>query len=80
VTGGWGKVKMFALAASPRFRNIKTNYYISKLDSEMEKQFSAVTFLLDNETAYIAYRGTDATLVGWKEDFYVFYQSNTFPE
>jgi hypothetical protein len=60
---------LFALAASPRFRNIKINYYINKIDSKLEKQFAAVTYQLEEETAYIAYRGTDATVVGWKEDF-----------
>lgn len=58
-----------ALAASPRFRDIKINFYVNKVDTIMEKQFSAITFFTDDGTAYIAYRGTDATLVGWKEDF-----------
>ncbi|MDD4803309.1 MAG: DUF2974 domain-containing protein [Syntrophomonas sp.] len=60
---------LFALAASPRFRNIKLNYYINRIDPQQEKQFSAVTYLLDDKTMYIAYRGTDTTLIGWKEDF-----------
>jgi hypothetical protein len=60
---------LFALAASPRFRNIQVNYYVNNIDAVQEKQFSAVTFLLEDQTAYIAYRGTDATFVGWKEDF-----------
>lgn len=60
---------LFALAASPRFRNIKMNYYTNKVDFELEKQFSAVTYQLEDGTAYIAYRGTDAYVVGWKEDF-----------
>ncbi len=58
-----------ALAASPRFRNIKLNYYVNDLDADREKQFSAITFILDRKTAYIAFRGTDATIIGWKEDF-----------
>ncbi len=61
---------LFALAASPRFRDIRLQYYVSRLDPAQEKQFSAVTCLLDGQkTAYIAYRGTDSTFVGWKEDF-----------
>lgn len=58
-----------ALAASPRFRDIKMNYYVNEFDAEMEKQFSAITFILGKHSAYIAFRGTDATIVGWKEDF-----------
>jgi hypothetical protein len=63
--------KMFicALASSPRFRDIKMNYYVNNMDPVTEKQFSAVTYLLDDKTAYIAFRGTDASLIGWKEDF-----------
>lgn len=63
------KALLFALAASPRFRDIRINYYISKTDSTFEKQFSAITFILNNTAAYIAFRGTDYTVVGWKEDF-----------
>lgn len=60
---------LFAMAASPRFRDIKLSFYADEKDDILEKQFSAVTLFLDEETAYIAFRGTDATLVGWKEDF-----------
>lgn len=59
----------YALAGSPRFRDVRMIFYVNKVDFEAEKQFSAVTFLLDDSTAYIAYRGTDSTFVGWKEDF-----------
>ncbi len=58
-----------ALAASPRFRNVKLNYYVNDIDIHKEKQFSAITFVLDRKTAYIAFRGTDASIIGWKEDF-----------
>lgn len=62
--------KLFdALIQSPRFRNAKLCFYVNKLDFEAEKQFSAVTFLIEDNTAYLAYRGTDASFVGWKEDF-----------
>ncbi len=42
--------------------------FVSIIDEVAEIQFSAVTVELDDETVYIAYRGTDDTLVGWKED------------
>jgi hypothetical protein len=59
----------FALADSSRFRDMKVIFYVNKTDPGTEKQFSAVTFLLDDGSAYVAYRGTDSTFVGWKEDF-----------
>jgi HD superfamily phosphodiesterase len=60
---------LYALAGSPRFRNVKMTFYVDKIDIKAEKQFSALTYLLEDGTAYIAFRGTDSTFVGWKEDF-----------
>ncbi|WP_324823978.1 DUF2974 domain-containing protein [Sinanaerobacter sp. ZZT-01] len=58
-----------ALIKSPRFKDTKLCFYVNNLDYESEKQFSAITFLINDGTAYLAYRGTDASFVGWKEDF-----------
>lgn len=58
-----------ALANSKRFGELYITNYINKIDKEEEKQFSAVTIILPDNTIYISYRGTDNTLVGWKEDF-----------
>lgn len=63
-----------AVLGSRRFADLRLNYYVDILDKEMEVQFSAVTYLLGEEAEkrnlyYIAYRGTDENLVGWKEDF-----------
>lgn len=60
-----------AMLGCARFRNMKLNYYINIIEtqSDFETQFSAVTFLLEDGTVYVAYRGTDETIVGWKEDF-----------
>ena len=58
-----------ALCASPRYRDIQVSRYIQDSSEVQEKQFSAVCFQLDDDLAYVAFRGTDATLVGWKEDF-----------
>lgn len=63
------KQLLFCLSASPRFRDVRINYHVSKTDSISEKQFSATTFILNNTYAYIAFRGTDYSIVGWKEDF-----------
>lgn len=57
------------LAESTRFRNIKLKMYVEEMDTEEETQFSALTIDLGSRTLYIAYRGTDDTLIGWKEDF-----------
>ena len=66
---------LYALCASPRYRDIKVNYFIDNIDEELEKQFSAMTFILPDSKIYIAFRGTDSTIVGWKEDFNLFFQT-----
>lgn len=58
-----------AAASGRRFGNMRLNCYINVIEKEWETQFSAVTYLLEDGTLYIAFRGTDETIVGWKEDF-----------
>lgn len=58
-----------AMLGSLRYRKLKLNCYINLVEIEYETQFSAVTYLLEDGTLYIAYRGTDETIIGWKEDF-----------
>lgn len=52
-----------------RYRDLKLNCYVNFVEKEWETQFSAVTCILNDGTVYVAYRGTDETIVGWKEDF-----------
>lgn len=52
-----------------RFRNMKLNYFTNVIEERWETQFSALTCFLDDGSAYVAFRGTDETIVGWKEDF-----------
>ena len=68
------KELIIAVCASPRYRNTIINYQVDKHDFENEKQFSALTFFLESNEIVIAYRGTDPSLVGWKEDFNMSFQ------
>ena len=52
-----------------RYANIKLLAYTNQINRNTQTQFSAITFLPQNAPSYVAYRGTDDTLVGWKEDF-----------
>ncbi|MCM1105231.1 MAG: DUF2974 domain-containing protein [Clostridium sp.] len=62
--------KLFELmASSTRFGSMMMNYYVDIVDKEIETQFCAVTFFLEGARPYIAFRGTDETIIGWKEDF-----------
>lgn len=65
-----------ALAASNRYGDILLHDYVDLLDEEGVKQFSAVTGDLADGTRVIAFRGTDSTLVGWREDFRMAYDSH----
>ena len=58
-----------AAVETPRFRNVMLLQYRSILVPEEETQFAAITFLLDDNSGVITFRGTDYSLVGWKEDF-----------
>ncbi len=68
--------KLFnAMAYSKRYGKIKINYYCNIFDYEKDTQFCAVTFVMPNGDACIAYRGTDATITGWKENCNMLYTS-----
>ncbi len=57
------------LAESRRFSDIVLSGYVQRLEEEANLQFSAVICRLLPGVCYAAYRGTDDTLLGWKEDF-----------
>lgn len=62
-------VTLFAKAAkTTRFGTLRLGGYSSIVDTESELQFAAVTYHLGNGSIYVAFRGTDDTLVGWKEN------------
>lgn len=65
-----------AAADAPRFRNVRLACYRSKLIVEEETQFAAIAFLLDDGAAFLAFRGTDYSLVGWKEDLNMSFQDS----
>lgn len=70
-TGDPQKFREFlsVLAASPRFRDINIRFVRSHFDPNKTNQFFAATLILPGAAPYIAFRGTDSTIVGWKEDF-----------
>lgn len=58
-----------AMGESPRWRDLRVGEYVDEFDVESAKQFSACAFELGNGALYVAFRGTDSSIVGWKEDF-----------
>ncbi len=60
-----------AAAASRRFRNVICRDYESITDEKTHLQFSAVIFEIGAGTVFAAFRGTDFSMTGWREDFYM---------
>lgn len=65
---------LHAAIQTSRFGNAQICMYRDLLIPEQETQFAAMTFLLDDGSMFLAFRGTDNTLVGWKEDFNMTFQ------
>ncbi|MDR1747701.1 MAG: DUF2974 domain-containing protein [Spirochaetaceae bacterium] len=65
-----------ALGKSPRFSGLKLTRYVNIVDTAQEKQFSALTILGCDNFLFVSFRGTDNTIVGWKEDFNMSFLSN----
>ena len=57
------------MALSQRFSAMRLDGYRACLDTQQEIQFAALTVDLGNGCLYLSFRGTDDTIVGWKEDF-----------
>lgn len=57
------------LTECPRFRDARLVAFANRIDAASQTQFSATTLSLGGEALYVAFRGTDETLIGWKEDF-----------
>ncbi len=63
------------MATACRFKDIALSCYRAETDLSAEKQFAAVVYTLSDTVHYLAFRGTDNTTVGWKEDFMSSYLS-----
>ena len=74
-------MKLFtAFVNSKRFGETKLNFFSQVFKEEDDLQFAAVTYLLPDKSVYIAFRGTDATLIGWKEDVKLAYSEPVYAQ
>ncbi len=55
-------------AGSARYRDVRLSHYVNRVSFDEAEQFSALVFSTDDTTHFVAFSGTDDTLVGWKED------------
>lgn len=66
-----------ACAESRRFSDIQISDFLSIIDPERQIQFAAAVFHMDDNMNYVAFRGTDNTIVGWREDFNISFMEET---
>ncbi|MBQ3705247.1 MAG: DUF2974 domain-containing protein [Clostridia bacterium] len=69
------KAQFLAMADTHRFGSVRMHHFISLTDEEQELQFSATCYDMPDGTLCIGFRGTDGTLVGWKEDLNMSWQT-----
>ena len=61
------------VASSTRFKNIKLMGYVNDIDPDVQKQFAAMIFKIKSDSYVLTFRGTDDSIIGWKEDFHMTY-------
>lgn len=52
----------------PRLGDLEISAFVNKIEEEDETQFAALCYHLPNDEIYLVYRGTDDSLIGWKEN------------
>lgn len=64
------------MLAGKRFENIRVAAFSNYFDVQTQTQFAAVTFLLNSGRMFVAFRGTDSSIIGLKEDFNLLYMDH----
>ena len=59
------------MALSPRFGGMRLGGFADWLDEGRGEQFAALTVETGDGRLYLSFRGTDDSLAGWQEDFYL---------
>ncbi len=57
------------LSESARFREMQIIDFAAKTDAETQTQFFATSVRINDGCVCVCFRGTDNTLIGWREDF-----------
>ena len=60
-----------------RFKDTQVSWFYDVVDTAADIQLAVATFWLPDGTAFVVFRGTDSTIVGWKEDFLLSYLPET---
>ena len=57
------------ITQAPRFEELRLTGYVNKFSEKEEEQFCGMTFIFPDDSLGVVFRGTDGTIIGWKEDF-----------
>lgn len=63
-----------AMRKSKRYKDVKIGFCRSFIDKQNFTQFFAMTLVMPDNSGFIAFRGTDTSILGWKEDLYLVYE------
>lgn len=71
----WNDIRrmMSRMSGSARFGDVGISDFVNIIDPELQMQFSATVFHISDREMFVAFRGTDGTLIGWKEDLRLSY-------
>ncbi len=61
------------VSKADRFKNLRLSGYVNKVEDEKQMQFSVVVIELEKDLHFVSFSGTDNTVVGWQEDFNMYY-------
>lgn len=63
------------MAGTKRFGDALLSSYVNRTDLSVELQFAALKITTSDGIDFISFRGTDDTIIGWKEDFNLSYKT-----
>ncbi len=68
---------MDGMTEGARFAGTQVSWYYDVVDQAEDMQLAVASFWLPDGTVFVAFRGTDNSIVGWKEDFLLSYLPET---
>ncbi len=72
-----GDIDLFpAMAKCKRFKSCRVTRFVNNIVDEQRTQFAAITVIFPNNDIYVSFRGTDNTIVGWREDLDMSFQDS----
>ena len=70
----FGNSVLLGCASSRRYRDVKILYQKTVFLQKPHCQFSVTVFEFDEKKLFIAFKGTDETVIGWLEDFDIIHE------